>query len=135
MYSVINKRFFTPFQELPTRMIKAIGHFFTSTMIFAFTETPRRFFVNQCAFVEFEEWSITHFTSARKSWEGVKTLVNYGIYHQNVFHYGIHELSHWKLNCCFVVKIDFHTFISVFSTSSLFKLIEQSLTRLKWQIG
>ena len=41
MYSVIQKRVFTPLRDLPTRIIEAIDHSSNSTMAFAFTKNPR----------------------------------------------------------------------------------------------
>ena len=84
IYSVIQKRVFTPLRDLPTRIIEAIDHSSNSTMAFAFTKNPRIFCKCKCHCWVWRMVDSLYYSSRKISERCENSFVNYRIYYQKL---------------------------------------------------
>ena len=84
IYSVIQKRVFTPLRDLPTRIIEAIDHSSNSTMAFAFTKNPRIFCKCKCHCWVWRMVDSLYYSSRKISKRCENSFVNYRIYYQKL---------------------------------------------------
>ena len=84
IYSVIQKRVFTPLRDLPTRIIEAIDHSSNSTMAFAFTKNPRIFCKCKCHCWVWRMVDSLYYSSRKISERCENSFVNYKIYYQKL---------------------------------------------------
>ena len=84
IYSVIQKRVFTPLRDLPTRIIEAIDHSSNSTMAFAFTKNPRIFCKCKCHCWAWRMVDSLYYSSRKTSERCENSFVNYRIYYQKL---------------------------------------------------
>ena len=84
IYSVIQKRVFTPLRDLPTRIIEAIDHSSNSTMAFAFTKNPRIFCKCKCHCWVWRMVDSLYYSSRKISEKCENSFVNYRIYYQKL---------------------------------------------------
>ena len=84
IYSVIQKRVFTPLRDLPTRIIEAIDHSSNSTMAFAFTKDPRIFCKCKCYCWVWRMVDSLYYSSRKISERCENSFVNYRIYYQKL---------------------------------------------------